>query len=270
VTTGAGAGPRLVGMIHLPALPGTPAGSGTRFADILDGAVRDATILHQAGFDGLLVQNSLDRPTRERVDAATIAQLTAVSAAVRSAVPVPIGVNIVKNDGPGAVAVAAATGAEFVRVKILTGGVLSAEGVVRGCAWETLALRERLGAETRIWADVYEPTSRPLLPDDLTAAAVDAVDFGLADGLIITRPTADLSIDTIRRLRDRLPGTRMVIGGRVDASNVAAALSEVDSVIIGSALKRPAGIRGPVVYEAARQIVEVADAVARTENGLGT
>jgi membrane complex biogenesis BtpA family protein len=261
-------------MVHLPALPGTPAGKGTRFADIVDGAVQDAKTLHQAGFDAVLVQNSLDRPTRQRVDAATIAQLTAVCAAVKSEVPLSIGVNIVKNDGPGAVAVAAAVDAEFVRVKILTGGVLSAEGVLQGCSWETLALRDRLGAEVRIWADVYEPTSRPLLPDDLVAAAVDAVDFGLADGLIITQPTAALSIETIRQLRSRLPGTRMVIGGRVDSSNVATALSEVDAVIIGSALKRPAGIRGPVVYEAARQIVEAAGSAmtgpaVQKENGLG-
>jgi membrane complex biogenesis BtpA family protein len=262
-------------MVHLPALPGSPAGSSARFADIVDGAVRDATLLHQAGFDAVLVQNSLDRPTRERVDAATIAQLTAVSAAVRSAVPLPLGVNIVKNDGPGAVAVAAAVGAEFVRVKILTGGVLSAEGVVQGCAWETMALRDRLGADVLVWADVYEPTSRALLRDDLVAAAVDAVDFGLADGLIITHPTAEASVEAIRRLRSRAPDTRMVLGGRVDASNVAAALSEADSVIIGSALKRPAGIRGPVVFEAARQIVEAAGLIsaapsAQAGNAVGT
>ncbi|HET6499327.1 MAG TPA: BtpA/SgcQ family protein [Amycolatopsis sp.] len=251
-------GPRLIGMVHLPALPGSPAGRGRTVEDVVAGAVRDARTLHEAGFDGLLVQNSLDRPTRERVDAATIAQLTAVSAAVKAAVPLPIGVNIVKNDGPGALAVAAAVGAEFVRVKILAGAVLSAEGIVHSCGWETMALRDRLGVDIPVWADVYEPTSRPLLAGDLVAAAVDAVDFGLADGLIITQPTAAASLEVIRSLRGRLPSTRMIIGGRVDASNVAQALDEVDSVIIGSALKRPAGIRGPVAPEAARQIADAA------------
>jgi membrane complex biogenesis BtpA family protein len=259
---------RLIGMVHLPALPGTPAGAGGRFTDIVAGAVRDATTLYRAGFDAVLVQNSLDRPTRERVDAATIAQLTAACGAVRAAVPLPLGVNIVKNDGPGAVAVAAAVGAAFVRVKILTGAVLSAEGTIQGCAWETLALRERLGADVRIWADVYEPTSRALLPDDLTAAAVDAVDFGLADGLIITQPTAESSRAVIRAMRPKMPTTRMVIGGRVDASNVAAALSEVDSVIIGSALKRPAGIRGAVDFEAAQEIVEAAASATTAAAGV--
>jgi membrane complex biogenesis BtpA family protein len=249
--------PRLVGMVHLPALPGTPAGNLSLDA-IIAGAVRDAETLAVNGFDGLLVQNSLDRPTRETVDAATVAQLTAVASAVRTAVDLPIGINIVKNDGPAAIAVAAAVGAAFVRVKIHTGAVLSAEGVIQGSAFDTLALRHRLGADVAIWADVYEPTSRALLSDDLSAAAVDAVEFGLAEGLIITQPTAAESIAVIEALRTRLPDTRMIIGGRVDASNVAETLSTVDSVIIGSALKRPAGIRGPVVAEAAREIARAA------------
>jgi hypothetical protein len=258
VRGGAPASPRLIGMVHLPALPGSPAGRGTRLDEITDGAVRDAVTLHEAGFDAVLVQNSLDRPTRERADAAAVAQLTAVSLAVKSAIPLLIGINIVKNDGPGAVAVAAAVGAQFVRVKVLTGGVLSAEGALGGCAWETLALRDRLGADVRIWADVYEPTSRPLLPDDLADAAVDAADFGQADGLIITQQTAERSLQVIRQLRARLPGTPMIIGGRVGASNVRAALAGADSVIIGSALKRPAGIRGPVSAQAAREIADAA------------
>jgi membrane complex biogenesis BtpA family protein len=258
VNGGKPAGPRLIGMVHLPALPGSPAGRGGRLEEIVTAAVRDAVTLHDAGFDAVLIQNSLDRPTRTRADAATVAQLTAVSLAVKSAIPLPIGINIVKNDGPGAVAVAAAVGAEFVRVKVLTGSVLSAEGVIQGCAWETLALRDRLGADVGVWADVYEPTSRPLLAGDLRAAAVDAVDFGQADALIITQPTAERSLESIGQLRAGLPATPMVIGGRVDASNVRAALAEADSVIVGSALKRPAGIRGPVCAEAAREIADAA------------
>jgi uncharacterized protein len=258
MTGGKPASLRLIGMVHLPALPGSPAGGSAQLDEILNGAVRDAVTLHEAGFDAVLIQNSLDRPTRTRADAATVAQLTAVSLAVKSAMPLPIGVNIVKNDGPGAVAVAAAVDAEFVRVKVLTGSVLSAEGVIQGCAWETLALRDRLGADVRVWADVYEPTSRPLLSGDLTAAAVDAVDFGQADGLIITQPTAELSLEAIGQLRARLPTTPMVIGGRVDASNVRGALAGADSVIIGSALKRPAGIRGPICAQAACEIADAA------------
>ena len=250
-------------MVHLPALPGTPAGR-LSLSEIVAGAVADAVTLADAGFDGLLVQNSLDRPTRERVDAAAVAQLTAVAAAIRARVALPMGINFVKNDGPAAVAVAAAVGAEFVRVKVHTGAVLSAEGVLQGSAFDTLALRKRLGADVAIWADVYEPTSRPLLADDIALAAVDAVEFGMADALIITRPSAAESLATIADLRKRLPDVPMVVGGKVDATTVADVLTGADAAIVGSALKRPAGIRGPVVAEAAREITAAAGPVERT------
>jgi hypothetical protein len=39
--TGPGAGgPRLIGMVHLPAMPGTPAGRGRTIEEVVDGAVR--------------------------------------------------------------------------------------------------------------------------------------------------------------------------------------------------------------------------------------
>lgn len=252
--------PRLVGMVHLPALPGAASWDGAPLAAIGDAAVTDAEVLAGAGFDAVLVQNSLDRPTRERVDALAIAQLTAIVARVAVAVDQPVGVNIVKNDGPGAIAVAAATGAAFVRVKVLTGAVLSAEGVLTGCAEETHRTRERSGARPGIWADVYEPTSRPLRPDDFDAAVVDALDFGLADAVIVTGIDTGGTLDLARRVRGRQPTAPVVIGGRIDASTVAEALTVADAVIIGSALKAVPGIRGRVDAGAAKAIVAAAGA----------
>jgi predicted TIM-barrel enzyme len=59
----------------------------------------------------------------------------------------------------------------------------------------------------------------------------------------------------------------MVIGGRVDASNVRGALAGADAVIIGSALKRPAGIRGPVCAQAAREIADAASLARQVTAG---
>jgi membrane complex biogenesis BtpA family protein len=250
--------PRLVGMIHLPALPGAASWEGTPLTAVGDAACADAEVLATAGFDAVLVQNSLDRPTRERVDALAIAQLTAIVARVRATVDRPVGVNIVKNDGPGAVAVAAATGAAFVRVKVLTGAVLSAEGVLTGCAEETHRTRDRSGARPQIWADVYEPTSRPLRSEDFDVAVMDALDFGLADAVIVTGTDTAGTLDLARRVRNRQPEAPVVIGGRIDAATVAEALALVDGVIVGSALKVVPGIRGRVDAGAAKAIVAAA------------
>ena len=252
-------GPRLVGMIHLPALPGTAASRCT-LAEILDAALADALVLAAAGFDGVLVQNSLDRPTRQTVDILTVAQMTAVTTRVRQATDLAVGVNIVKNDGPAAVAIAAATDADFVRVKVLTGAVLSAEGIVQGCAAATHDLRRRSGSAVEIWADVYEPTSRPLLDDDFAAALVDTLDFGSADAVIVTGATTTDTLELARRTRTSRPGARIVIGGRISAPSLAEAFSVADSVIVGSALKRVPGIEGRVDPGCAREIMEAAHA----------
>jgi membrane complex biogenesis BtpA family protein len=248
--------PRLVGMIHLPPLPGSPAWTGQGMREITTAALTDAEVLQEAGFDGILVQNSLDRPTRERVDSLAIAQLTAVTAAVVQAVDLRVGVNIVKNDGPGAMAIAIATGAAFVRVKVLTGAVLSAEGIVTGCAEETHRVRDRVDTSPAIWADVYEPTSRPLLADDFDAAVTDAFDFGLADAVIVTQPTTAATLEAVASARRNRPDAHLVIGGRMNAGTVRQGLEFADTLIIGTALKVVPGIRGRVDLATARAIAE--------------
>ena len=252
--------PHLVGMLHLPALPGTPAWRGQPLEEITRAACADAEVLAAAGFAAVMVQNSLDRPTRERVDLLCVAQLASVVIAVRHAVALSVGVNVVKNDGPAGVAVAAATGAAIVRVKVLTGAVLSAEGIVSGCAAEVQALRARCGARPAIWADIYEPTSRPLLDGDFEAAVEDAVNFGCADAVIVTGPTAQATLGLARKARETCPEVRVVIGGGVSAATVADALACADAVIIGRALKAVPGISGRVDMDAARAVVRAAAA----------
>lgn len=248
--------PHLIGMTHLPPMPGSPAWDGTPFPEIVAHGVNDARVLKEAGFDAVLVQNSLDRPTRPTVDALTIAFLTAVAERVRADVGLATGINIVKNDGPAAVAIAAATGAGFVRVKHLTGSSYSAEGVLSGNAFDTMSMRARSGARPDVLADLVEPTSRVSDPATLVELAVDALDFGMADGVIVTGHDTAETLELTQSLRDSKPAARIVIGGRIDADSVGRALRLADAVIIGSALKTTPGIRGAVDFDAARRIVD--------------
>lgn len=247
-------------MVHLPPLPGRPNHDGTPMGAIADAAVADACTLQDAGFDAVLVQNSLDRPTRARVDAATVAQLARVCANVAAACRLPMGVNVHKNDGPAAVAIAAATGATFVRVKVHTGCVLGPEGLVTGCAEETLALRSRLGADVAVWADVHDTTSRPLAGDVFEVAATDAAEFGQADALVVTRSSVAATLATIAVLRPRLADVPLVIGGRVTAETAAEAARGSDAMIIGSTLKAEPGLDGRVDLRRAEAVVRAAAA----------
>src|SRR5260370_25720277 len=152
----------LVGMIHLPPLPGSTNHMGQPFGKIVEQAVRDARALHSAGFRAGIIQNTHDLPCTATAPPETVAFLSTVGWEIRREMDWPIGVNILKNDAPGALAVAAAVGAEFVRLKVYVGAVLGAEGVLAPSAADALRTRQRIGTSTEVWADLLDRTSRPL------------------------------------------------------------------------------------------------------------
>src|SRR4029077_4421660 len=114
----------LVAMIHLPPLPGAGNYEGSPVRTMAQRAVAEAQLLSEAGFDALLIQNTHDRPSTTYAPPETLTAMSAIAGAVAAAVSRPIGINVHKNDGPGALAVAHAIGATFVRVKVLVGATL--------------------------------------------------------------------------------------------------------------------------------------------------
>ena len=154
---------RLVGMLHLPALPGAP--SSQRSLDAIEEHVlEDARRLREAGFESAILENFGDVPFRkDRVDAITIASMTRVACRLRREVPeLRLGINVLRNDARAALAVAAASGAEFLRVNVHVGATATDQGIVEGQAHETLRDRRSLGAEVAIWADVHVKHGRNL------------------------------------------------------------------------------------------------------------
>ena len=117
----------LIGMVHLAPLPGAPLFAGT-MDEVIDAALADARALLDGGCDGMLFENFGDRPFfKERVGPETVAAMTRVIAAVTSAVALPFGVNVLRNDALSALGIAAATGAAFIRVNVHTGAIRALE-----------------------------------------------------------------------------------------------------------------------------------------------
>ena len=245
---------RLVGMLHLPPLPGIPNYQGTPLPKIIDQAVSDAVTLDQAGFTHLLLQNASDVPAQATVAPSTIAIMTRIATEVSQATSLPLGINVAHNDGPGALAIAYAVEAPFIRVKVLTGAAVGPDGIMPGCGHATAELRTRLDASVEIWADVNEATSLPIAPRaDDSWVAVEAVKFGGADTLVVTKdsgvPDALLAIT---RIRAALPGVPVLIGGRVTPATIDAVRAGADGAIIGGALKADSGMFTRVDIERAR------------------
>jgi len=228
---------RLVGVLHLPPLPGAVNYAGASVGEIAVRAAEDACALQDAGFTHVMVQDASDMPQAVRVDAPTVAALAVIGAAVTAAVDIPVGVVVGHNDGPSAVAIAHAIGARFVRVKVLTGVSVGPTGWIEGCGHDVAAMRQRLGSDVEVWADVHEATSLALASTK-EWAATEAREFGLADLLVVTRDSGvGDALDDIAALREQHPDVPLVVGGRVDLGTIAETVQRADGAILGSAIK---------------------------------
>src|SRR2546428_12612834 len=129
----------LIGMVHLHALPGSPRWEGS-MARVIEAARADARALVEGGLDALLVENFGDAAVAAgRVDAATVAGVTAVAAEIRRTfAETPLGVNVLKNDARAALAVVAAVGGRVIRVNVHAGAVVADHGIVENHAYHTL------------------------------------------------------------------------------------------------------------------------------------
>ncbi len=248
----------LIGMIHLPPLPGTPRWSGS-MATVRDHALRDAEALTESGFDGIIVENYGDAPFLPAVSPECMAALTVAVDAVGRATALPLGVNVLRNDAVSALAIARATDAAFIRVNVHTGSMWTDQGLIEGTAGETLRTRSRLQLETRILADVHVKHGIPPAGSSVTGAASDAWDRGLADGLIVSgtatgRPVASADLDAARKGAPEAP---LFVGSGVTETSVRGLLTEAFGCIIGSAIMS-AGPGTPVDPSRAKRMVEVA------------
>ncbi len=239
----------LTGMVHLPPLPGSPRWDGS-MERATAAALADARALLEGGIDALLIENWGDAPfTTGRVEAATVAAMSAIAAELRRAFPAaPLGVNVLKNDARSALAVAAAVGGRFIRVNVHAGAVVGDQGILQTDSYHTLRDRRLLGADVRIFADVGGKHAVPLVPVELEQTARDLVHRGLADALVVSgaatgqpTPVAD-----IKRVRVAVPDVPLLVGSGVTPETVADLLTLADGVIVGTSVKRRGDVREPV------------------------
>jgi uncharacterized protein len=253
----------LIGMVHILPLPGAP---GRRPEEggmeaVIARATADAAALEEAGLDGLLVENYADVPFYpEAAPPETVAAMAVCVREVVRAMRLPVGVNLLRNDAAGALAVAHAAGARFVRVNVHTGVMAADQGLLAGRAHETLRLRARLGAAVAIFADVWVKHAAPFPGMELEQAAQDTFHRGLADALIASGSGTGKPTDLARvaALKRAVPEAPVLIGSGITPETVRAALEVADGAIVGSALEHGGLAGAGVDLERARELVAAA------------
>src|ERR1039457_5404310 len=151
-----------IGVVHLRPLPGSPRWRGD-VESVIEFAVKDACAYERGGADALFIENFGDVPfTKGSVAPEAIAAMAAAGRAIRQAVKVPIGFNVLRNDARAALALCAVCGGAFVRINVHTGAMLTDQGLIEGNAYDTLRYRQRVCPKTQIFADVHVKHAVPL------------------------------------------------------------------------------------------------------------
>lgn len=238
----------LIGVIHLRPLPGAPRWAGD-FERVLEAALADARAYERGGAHAVLVENYGDLPfTAGPVPPETVAAMAVVGRAVRQAIRLPVGFNVLRNDAHAALALCVACGGSFIRVNVHTGAMVTDQGLIQGQAFATTRLRRSLCPQTLILADVQVKHSVPLAALPIEISARDTRDRGLADGLIISGIGTGEPADwrDLERVRTACPKARLLVGSGVTVENVEQYLPWADGFIVGSSLKRQGQVEQPV------------------------
>src|SRR5262245_24077176 len=240
----------LIGVLHLMALPGAPLYDGM-IQEVYDRALWELEIFKRHSIDSVIVENFRDVPYYPgRVPPETVAALAGVAREVVRAAGVPVGINVLRSDGEAAVAIAAASGAHYVRVNVHMSAIVSEQGIIQGMSHLSTRLRSALKSNALIFADVGVKHAAALADRGLTSETRDLAERGMADAIIVSgdRTGAETSVDDVDVVRasTTLP---LLIGSGATPENMQRVLPSVNGLIVGSYFKKD-GVGGNFVDEA--------------------
>lgn len=248
----------VIGVVHLLPLPTSPRWGGD-LKVVIDRAEQEATALASGGVHGIIVENFFDAPfPKNAVDPAVVSAMTLMVHRLKQMVTLPIGINVLRNDGRSALAIASCVNAQFIRVNVLTGVMATDQGLIEGQAHELLRYRRELGSDVKILADVLVKHARPLSSPNLTTAVQETIQRGLADGIILSgwATGSPPNLEDLELASAAARGTPVFIGSGASWENIPQLIQAADGVIVSSSLKRRGQIEQPIDPNRVSQFVE--------------
>jgi membrane complex biogenesis BtpA family protein len=236
----------VIGVVHLLPLPTSPRWGGN-LRTVINRAEQEATALASGGVDGIIIENFFDAPfVKQSVDPAVVSAMSLVTQRIMNLVPLPVGINVLRNDARSAMAIATCVDAQFIRVNVLTGVMATDQGLIEGQAHELLRYRRELGSDVKIFADVLVKHARPLGAPNLTTAVMLS---GWATGSPPNHEDLELATAAAK-------GTPVFVGSGANWENIPRLIQAADGVIVSSSLKRKGQIEQPIDPIRVSQFVE--------------
>jgi membrane complex biogenesis BtpA family protein len=254
---------RLIGMVHVGALPGTPYASKS-IEQLEAQAVLEARQIEDSGFDAIIVENMHDAPYvhGDQLGPEIVAAMSRLTLAVKQAVSIPVGVQILSGGNRHAIAVAHTNQLPFIRCENFVFAHVADEGLLAEAeAGTLLRYRRSIGAESvKIFCDIKKKHASHAITGDIDIAEfAHAGEFFGADGFIVTGVStgkaAELNdVIAVRQVTD-LP---VLVGSGVTPDSVSALSEHADALIVGSYLKETGFWKNPVDPARAAEIIRAA------------
>ncbi len=254
----------IVGMVHLPPLPGSPRHDDMNMTEVCDLALHDARLLNDAGVDGAIVENFGDVMFHKRVPAETIAAMTYVSATLAREVPrLALGICVLQSDAIAGMAIAHTVGAKFIRVPYYTETYIVDAGWMDSIAAETLRYRKFLGADVKIFADVHIKHGYPLSQRPIGQSAHDLETRGLADAILVTgiATGAQTKLEDVREVKEAVASTPVFVASGVDEVNFPMYKDHAHGAILGTRIKVDNDTEAPIDPAKLKSFMKVARSI---------
>lgn len=229
----------VIGMVHLRPLPGTPLYDADRGVDgIVESALADIEALQKGGVDAVLFGNENDRPYSLEAPQESVAAMSAVVSATKTALEIPFGVNYLW-DPVASVSIAVATGARFVR-EIFTGVYASDMGLWEPDCEGAARLRRNLGRpDLKFLFNINAEFAASLDTRPLELRAKSAIFSSLADAILVSGPITGQPVDqsAFNRVCAAIDQVPVFANTGVNIDNVGDILSVADGCIVGTHFK---------------------------------
>ena len=251
----------IIGMVHLPALPGTPLyDSAGGMAGVREWVRRDLDALQNGGIHAVMFCNENDRPYRLDADPASVAAMGDVIGGIRDEVAVPFGVNILW-DPIATIALAAATGAAFCR-EIFTGAFAGDFGIWTRSAGDAFRYRKQLDAEhVKLLFNINAEFAQQLAPRPIADVAKSVVFSSNPDAILISGPITSqpASASSLAEVKSAIgaSGIPVLANTGFKAANAKEILEFADGAIVGSSLKVDGVTWNPVEESRVKELVRV-------------
>ena len=248
---------KVYGVVHLKSLPGSPS-NRLSIDEIIDAAQEDVNSLVYGGVDGIIIENFGDTPfVKNDISKRTLASFTTVVENLSIERDIKVGINVLRNDGLSALAIAEATNADFVRINVLNNIMYTDQGIIEGKAYEVSQLRSTLNKNIKIFADVFVKHATPPYGSKIENHAKELLERAGADVVIVsgdgTGEETDMS--DLKKIRNIVPEGKLAIGSGLTVENIEEFSKISDIGIVGTDLKVDGVLNNPVELKRVKDIV---------------